>query len=92
MTVRQQHVHLNGRDVRRPHVLGGVHPEPGHPDVYEVVEVGGHGVPHVVCGPVQVGEPAEVAVSHIVGVGIIVDASCTTSMAGEKTNRQSGNW
>ena len=56
---------LDGLQVAWPHVLAGIHAEPLHPDVDQVVEIFSHLGPHIVFAAVQVVQAHQIAVTNL---------------------------
>jgi hypothetical protein len=56
---------LHGLEVTRPHVFAGVHAEPLHSDVHEIVEIVSDLAAHIILAPVQVVQAHQVAVPHL---------------------------
>jgi len=66
---------VDDAQVRWPHVLGGVHAEPGHAEVDQVVQELHHLVLDVGVALVEVAQTHQLAVAHLVGVVVVANGA-----------------
>lgn len=66
---------IDGSQISRPHVFGGIHTETGNTQIRQMVEEINNPVPHPRAALVQITEPNKLAIAHISGIIVVGDAT-----------------